>query len=66
MSGAANCGAREDSGQDFPYLQKIQFNNRIVYLRTGKMSRIICDFFYKIVQQGQTHLLALFRVKLNS
>ena len=50
MSGAANCGAREDGGQDFPHLQKIQFNNRIVYLRTSKMSRFVCDFFYKIVQ----------------
>lgn len=50
MSGAANCGRPEDGGQDFPYLQKIQFMDKVVYLRIGKMSRFICDFFHKIVQ----------------
>lgn len=52
-------------GQDFPYLRTIQFTKNAFYPRTAKMSKTICDYSNKVVQQRQTHLLALFGMELN-
>ncbi len=65
MSRAANCGPPKDGGQDFPYLQTIQFTKNAFYPRMAKMSKTICDSLHKVMQQRQTHLLALFGVELN-